>query len=198
MFVTCVEQAGPSWPAVAAICVASLSVMIALLALFSTRAIARRKATLDLIEKRESTDHYREISATFSRLRRTRGFAHLTDPADETALTERRAVLDFLNHYELIAIGIRGKTLDGAFYRQWMMRAFIRDWNDARPFIQQERWRRVDGAWVYFPSVYQHFGEAAQRWSGDALPLDRWSFPPAGPTGGPGDEALPEVPAGLG
>lgn len=173
---------------------ASLSVIIALLALFSTRAIARRKATLDLIEKRESTDHYREISATFSRLRRTRGFAHLTNPLTEADKAERRAVTDFLNHYELIAIGIRGKTLDGAFYRQWMLRAFIRDWNDARPFIQQERWRRVDEAWRYFPSVYQHFGEAAQRWSKEALPLTQASFPPGPPTTGPGDEALPEAP----
>lgn len=157
--------------------------------------VARQKATIDLIEKRESTDYYRASHATFSRLRRSTGFAHLNDPADEAAADERRQVTDYLNHYELIALGIRRGMLSGSFYRSWMGGPFVRDWNAAVGWIERERWKfdaERDG-WRYDPNIYRHFERTARKWSREATrPLGRKGPVPTR-AGGAGDEPLPDL-----
>lgn len=167
-----------------------LSVLIAYFALRNARAIARQKATLDLIEKMETDDHYRQLSDRFSLLRRSGGFGHLNEPSAGDA-KDRRAVLDYLNHYEIVAIGIRENILDSRFYRKWMEGTFVRDWNAAAQFVQRERWKHNKQGWTYRASVYEHYQLMACKWSADAVRLSQASSrPPAAPQGA-GDEALP-------
>jgi Domain of unknown function (DUF4760) len=45
---------------------------------------------------------------------------------------------DYINHYELVAIGIRSNILDERMYRTWMEGPFVRDFNSAADFIQSE------------------------------------------------------------
>lgn len=188
--VVCVQSA-PDWRAWLNPVLVLLSLCIAWLALRNTRSVARQKATLDLIEKKESTEHYRALSRRFSELRRGPGFAHLNDPvAGDKA--DRQVVIDFLNHYEIVAIGIRQNILDARIYRAWMEGAFVRDWNAARDWIQRERWKaRVDGSWEYRGSIYGHYQSVACAWSREAVALDAGSSGPPGTPAGPGDEALP-------
>jgi xanthine dehydrogenase iron-sulfur cluster and FAD-binding subunit A len=51
-----------------------LSTLIAIAAIRNARRVAREKATIDLIEKVESGEHYRQIAQTFSRFRQGPGF----------------------------------------------------------------------------------------------------------------------------
>jgi Domain of unknown function (DUF4760) len=126
--------------------------------ILNARDLARNKATLDLIEKRESTDHYRSINQTFSRLRKTVGFAHLNDPTTEADVGDRQAVVDYLNHYEMVAIGIERKLLDATLYRRWMEGAYVRDWNAAVGWVQRERWKTDDsGNWTYRATILKNF-----------------------------------------
>jgi Domain of unknown function (DUF4760) len=164
---------------------------IALRALHNTRSVARQKATLDLIEKRESTEHYRKISRTFFELQRGAGFLHLVDPI-EADKPLRKDVFDYLNHYEIISIGIRQDILDERIYRAWMEGAFVRDWNAASDFIQRERWKYAkDETWNYRHSIYQNYQHIACRWSKDARILSQESSPPPEYPAGPGDTSLP-------
>ena len=168
-----------------------VSAIIALRALRNTRSVARQKATLDLIEKRESTEHYRAISRTYFELQSGPGFMHLVDPTpDDKPL--RKSVFDYLNHYEIIAIGIRQDILDERIYRAWMEGAFVRDWNAASEFIQRQRWKHADGAWQYRASIYENYQHVACRWSKDAIRLTQNSFPPPNHPAGPGDTPLPK------
>jgi len=160
--------------------IAIVSALVALRALFSARELARKKATIDLIEKTESTPHYRALNAAFSGVRRSHGgFAGLID--DPPSDTLRRQINDYLNHYELIALGIGRGVLDESFYRAWMGKSFVRDWNEAAPWIEQERWRKQpDGGWKYHPSVFEHYERIACRWSREAIRLrDQPRVPPA-------------------
>lgn len=170
----------------------AVTATIALRALRNTRAVARQKATLDLIEKRESTDHYRQISRIFFDLQKGGGFMHLVDPApDEKPL--RKAVFDYLNHYEMVSIGIRQDILDEKIYRAWMEGAFVRDWNAAADFIQRERWKAdAQGNWSYRASVYENYQHVACRWSSEAVNLieDKTKQPQV--PARPGDDPLPE------
>jgi hypothetical protein len=157
--------------------------------------VARQKATIDLIEKSESTTVYRENSVRFSELRRGPGFLHLADPQSDGDRRDRRHVLDHLNHYELVALGIRRGVLSSGFYKRWMGGPFVRDWNAALDFIEVERWKCAPGeAERYDPKVFQNFERIARRWS----PRD--ARPPLGVGGrrpavlaGPGAELLPEL-----
>lgn len=170
-----------------------VSTIVAVIALVNTRRLARRKATLDLIEKGESTDHYRELNKTFSGLRRGKGFAHLSKPAP-TDEDDRSRVNDYLNHYELVAVGIFQRILDEKFYRSWMRAPFVRDWNAAVDFVQRERWRReTDGTWTYNEKIFCNYQKMARRWSKEALcPTAAFSSPPSDMDhGGPGDDPLP-------
>jgi hypothetical protein len=190
----CIVPPAADWRTLIAPALVLISTAVAVLALITTKRIARRKATLDLIEKVESTEHYRSLNATFSRLRRGRGFAHLADPLTPQDEADRARVNDYLNHYELVSVGIFQRILDEAFYRTWMRAPFVRDWNAAVDFVQRERWRRgPDGAWTYNARIYCNYQRMARRWSREALNLtaDYGGGAPGGAGAGPGDEALP-------
>ena len=171
-----------------------ISACIAYLSVATNRRIARQRATLDLIEKVESSEHYRNIVNTFTTLRRGRGFAHLNNPLTDDDKATRRRLNDYLNHYEIVAIGIRAGILDEAFYRDWMRGPLVRDWNAAASFVQRERWKRKpDGEWEYYGKVFLAYERLARRWSREAIMLSKaYSGPPSDEeAGGPGDEALP-------
>lgn len=172
------------------------TIAIALLAIYfaswTAHRVARIKATIDLIEKRESTIVYRDCNATFSHLRRGSGFRHLNNPSPDDQ-DKREQVKDYLNHYELVALGIRKRVLDDDFYRGWMGGPFVRDWNAAGDWIQRERWKRNEaGDWEYDDNIFEHFEFIATRWSRKARRLKAEPrTPPKDGGAGPGDEALP-------
>lgn len=161
--------------------------------MLSARALARQKATLDLIEKAESSDFYRDLNAVFSATRKAGDWAVLHDPKSDDLAARRQKVLDYLNHYELVSIGIRAKILDGGFYRRWMFGAFVRDWNAAADFIQRERWKYYPqvNAWTYRPAAYEAYQALACAWSRDARRLTAEGGRPAGDPASPANAPLP-------
>lgn len=172
---------------------ASLAVGVAYRQLKVTRHIARMRATLDLIEKSESSDHYQKITLIFSKLRRHDAFMALVSP-EERDRPSRLALLAYLNHYETIALFIRRGVLDEETYRAWIIGALIRDWNAASTFIQRERWDwdRTKQAWVYDPDLLSQFQWLAMRWSPEAVRLSV-DYSPVPPYPSPDDQPLPQV-----
>ncbi len=165
--------------------------------MLSTRKVARQRATLDLIEKVESGEHYRNIVHTFTELRRGQGFAHLSNPKTPVDKEARRCVNDYMNHYEMVALGIRTGILDEAFYRDWMRGPLVRDWNAAADWVQRERWKRQeDSSWEYYQSIFLEYEHLARKWSNEAVVLsEEYSGPPPDDeAGGPSDDPLPPPP----
>jgi hypothetical protein len=175
--------------------IAVVSASIAFLGVRNARAVARQKATLDLIEKVESTEHYRTRTSNFTAIKRGKRFGDLVAPVTDADKAARLLLIDYLNHYELIALGIRNNILDAAIYREWMGSAFVGDWNDAADWIQRQRWKRgQDGRWQYDPRAYRNYQHVAQLWSTEARRLDRDSSPEPNDTS-PGDNPLPRLSA---
>jgi len=173
---------------------AVVAVVLALTQLSTTRAIARMRATLDLIEKAESSDHYVRITGVFSDYRRRNAFLDLVEPTDALR-ADRFAVLGYLNHYETIALFIRKKVLDGPTYRDWIIGTLVRDWNAASEFIRRERWGwdSASGQWAYDPTLLQSFEALACSWSSSAVRLRaNPGAPPASPPGRE-DDPLPSL-----
>lgn len=182
-----------NWLYLASLCLVFISVIVATWGVRTARASARQRATLDLIEKVESTPHYQELNRAFSYRRRTDTFAALHSPTEVKDQEDRRKVSNFLNHYELVSIGISEKILDEKFYRNWMAGPFIRDWNAASEFIQNERWKWDAAAkkWIYHAQVFENYQDLATRWSSQAIRLTAETMPPPKLPSGPGDEAYP-------
>jgi len=188
--ILCLADAPIDWRVYITPALVLLSAVIAWLAMRNTRAVARQRATLDLIEKKESTEHYRILSRQFAELRQGAGFMHLVDPV-EADKPVRKAVIDYLNHYEIVSIGILEGILDERIYRAWMEGAFVRDWNAVTDWIQRERWKLRDDKWEYRASIFENYQRVAGRWSNEARSINEKSSPPPTKAAGPGDEPLP-------
>lgn len=183
------------WTQLATPIIIFISAIVAYFGVQMARRTARQRATLDLIEKVESTPHYRERHEVFSRYRRNSAFNVLHSPTDKKEVQERQHVLDYLNHYELVSIGILEKILDEGIYRSWMLHPFVRDWNAAADFVQRERWKwnEEDRKWEYHDPLFAAYQSVARRWSTDAVSISEKTAPPPESPQGPGDEAYPEA-----
>jgi hypothetical protein len=176
--VYCVNDPEPAWKVALSIVPAILlvltviSLLLAARSIRNTRAIARQKATLDLIEKVESTAHYRDVVKAFATLD-TDALEALNAPASDEQKIARQHVLDYLNHYELVAIGIANDILDDGIYRRWMASYAVGDWNKAAQFVQAERWRLNEAGtdFEYRPDIFGNLQKAVGRWSSKAVVL---------------------------
>lgn len=170
-----------------------ISVIAAAWGVISARNTTKERVTLEMIEKVESTPHYRDLHSVFTYHRRSNTFEKLHDPTEEKDKKERQAVIDYLNHYEIVSIGIRKRILDADIYREWMQGPFIRDWNAASDFIQRERWKwdHENHRWYYHERLFQNYQLVATNWSSVARNLtEKTESAPSEPRG-PGDEMIP-------
>lgn len=158
--------------------------------------MARKRATIDLIEKVESTSHYRELQSTFVHHREEGTLPNLNDPKNERDRKDRQDIQDFLNHYELVAIGIKSEILDKEIYVSWMGGPFVRDWNAATDFIQRERWKRDESS----PTGFRYHDKLFEAYQSMALEFDKTAKRLGPESGGPpttpsglGDEPIPNV-----
>lgn len=144
----------------------------------TNRDIARRRATLDLIEKSESTPYYQEMVACFSELRKAGDkFRQIENPTNSEIKKQRAKIISYLNHYELIAIGCANGILDEVTYKTYMRSVVVRDWEAAEPFI--DFMRRPESADItsadHAKSIYANFEALAKKWGASpqmALPLN--------------------------
>lgn len=143
---------------------AAVGGIIAIRAIQTNRAIARLRATLDTIERTESQDHYKELTSTFRTFRRTPGsIEKVLAPQNDADREVRTAILFFLNHYELIAVGFQTDVLDKAFYAEFMRGSVVRDWNAAKPLIEAMRVENESQN----PSpakIFEYFEALAKEW----------------------------------
>lgn len=174
----------------------AISVIIAYWGILQNRRIARKRATLDLIEKVESSNYYRELLEVFHRRKMDSTLEKLSEPKDAVGHKERKSVFSFLNHYELVSLGIQKEILDEEFYKGWMRSSFIDDWIAAKTFIQRERWKKSDDgkSWVYHAKLYEHYNCVAHRWSpGEVEILSEKSGGHPDEPVGPGDQPMAGV-----
>lgn len=141
---------------------ATLAGVMALLSIASQRQVAREKATLDIILKSESDDHYKDLYKNFldtrrdvdSVLNKSTCFLLQSDLSsdDLTQLDE------FINHYELIAIGIKKKILSGKVYKKWMRSVYVKHYIECYHYIQYLRF-------IYPHSkVFENYISLATKW----------------------------------
>lgn len=142
---------------------------IAAWGVISNRAIARRKATLDLITSQERDGDIIKARNVFIDLAKKNGglapYAELDREADEAT----QSIRTVLNEFELISIGIQRGILDFELYRRWHRSGVVKYWEYAAPFVHQLRQRTNNRALFY------EFEELA-RWMRDETMPKRGRF----------------------
>lgn len=74
-------------------------------------------------------------------------------------MKNREGLLAFLNHFELIAIGIEKDTLDEELYKDWMGTSVVRYWYQAQPYIARSRLKNK--------RAFERFCQLAKKWEKD-------------------------------
>jgi hypothetical protein len=117
-----------------------LSLLVACAAILTNRKIARAKATLDLIDATETREFYVALYEHFRRVRTDAIFrTTMLDGTSKTAAADLNRCYEYLNHYEVIAIGFKVGILDEKFYRRWMEWVVLRDYKAGAPIIVAAR-----------------------------------------------------------
>ena len=148
------------------VCVAATGAFIAWRALLANREMARKRATLDYIERSESTEYYQKRYSAFRDARNASSdLSDLFDPKNDALKTQRRLVLDFFNHYELIASGIKFGILDEKIYKSYMRSTVVRDWRAGQPLVEHIRTPTPDsGQDVPADLAFSEFQALAEKW----------------------------------
>ena len=113
---------------------AFLAAAVACLAILSHRRTTARKNTLDFILNHELHD------PVWLQLR-LKVFPILQDPEKWGALVKAKStadkqdVLAWLNHHEIVAVGIKHRTLDQNLYFDWLGSLYRADWELAHNFV---------------------------------------------------------------
>jgi hypothetical protein len=146
------------------------AVVMAAFAISANREIARNRATLDYIERYESTDFYQKISEAFHSIRRRpNGFDDLFVPQTDDNKKLRYSVIQYLNHYENISIGIQFGTLSEEIYYRAFRGAVVADWELAWPFVKNLR-DGIPGGRPPSPRAFVELQWLAERWK-DTKPI---------------------------
>lgn len=149
--------------------IVTIGVVVAVAAIVWNRRVARFKATLDLIEGSESKEFYQVRYRAYRRYRQGGEFRDgVLDPSSEEGQTNRDYCMDFLNHYELVAIACQKGIIDEKFYRLWMGPTLVRDWNCATDLVRAARSPRRPGD-PGGRTAFSEFEALAVKWGGTPL-----------------------------
>lgn len=146
--------------------VIAVSAAIAVFTAFKTmkthRAVARKRATIDVILKLESEPTYQKSLATFKDLRDNNKLLTILDENRSQKDVEAHLdIVTFINHYELICCGMMEDTLDELFYFKWYRGAFLKHWEDLEELVKRIRnIEKNDQTWIRFENF-------ANCWSND-------------------------------
>jgi hypothetical protein len=130
---------GP-WLTVGAILIsATIAALIALHSLEEQRKIARKRATLDMLARKEWDRDYIEARAEFVKLRDVPDGLEMWSRREHQDSPQAINIRNTLNDYELIAVGIKEGILDQELYKRWFKTSFVKDWRAAREYVREIR-----------------------------------------------------------
>lgn len=128
--------------------------------IYNNKKVARLRATLDVVLKNESDKYYIELYENFIKVRDkqnsllSKSHSELIAIQDPIEFSEDQDDIDnFLNHYELIAIGINNKILDEDFYKSWMKSTYIKHYENAENYIKYLQSSDYKNAFINFQKL---------------------------------------------
>jgi Domain of unknown function (DUF4760) len=155
-------------PAAGAI-LATVSVIVAFLVFTYTRRANRRRATLDMVMKtlldegaQKQYRRFREIVRKAQQPDECFKIASLAE-IDQLDSEDRKSVLQQMNVYELMALGIRRKLFDESLYKRWYHNQFMTDYEGVADFVKKLQTTKA--------SIYCEASALYAEWLKDGHPV---------------------------
>jgi len=126
-----------------------------------TQAVAKRRATLDLVLSEQTDPEFLELRNNFVNLRDEGDLVAYAKTPKERAEPNAQ-IRSILNRYELVAIGIKQKTIDEKSYKDWCRTTLVKDWLECKPFVMEIRRQAKN------PNFYCELEWLAKRWANNA------------------------------
>lgn len=140
------------------------SAAIALAAVWVARKTTRERETVALIFKFHWDNDYIRARNVFKRVRDSDtglvACINGNNSKDQKDQTDYDAVLQIMNHYEMISVGINSGILSAEIYDRYYRTRFVKDWIEAKALIAEER--RVadnDRLFVEFETLAKNWAE---------------------------------------
>jgi hypothetical protein len=127
----------------------------------SSRAVARKRAALDLILHIESDGDLIIARNRFIDIIRSDTKSEVYGRDEKRGSEEAKAIRTVLNINELVAVSIRENVIDERVWRKWFNRAFINDYEEMTGYIGEVRTSRGN------PAIFEALEETALRWKAD-------------------------------
>lgn len=132
--------------------------------IFTQRAVARRRATLDLISSLERDGDVIAARSKFIELAKSEGgLANWAGQSNENS-PEAQSIRTVLNEFERFAIGIQRGIIDFELCKRWNRSSVIRYWQHAAPYVHILRTRLNN------PAIYHEYEELVRWMKGEAMP----------------------------
>ncbi|MEM9425667.1 MAG: DUF4760 domain-containing protein [Pseudomonadota bacterium] len=167
-----IVESGPSygpWLSAGAILVSALiAARMAFLGLREQRKIAKKRATLDMLSRREWDADYLSARTEFNRLKTGPTPLETWVNDEHKNTTQSDCIRTVLNDYELIAVGIREDILDEELYKVWFKTSFLRDYNLSKSYIAAMRKKYSSD------QIFAELQNLAESWDDQVrLPLEK-------------------------
>lgn len=124
----------------------------------TNRRIARDRAAIDVIFKREWDARYQQHKAAFNRLRDQDGGIAASLHKDKPDPEDVTVIRSILNDYELIALSIARGVIEEGFYKRWFRGSMIQDFISVEGTILWLRDKTNN------PKLYIEWERLARRW----------------------------------
>ncbi len=143
-------------------------VMAAVGGWFAQHWISKKRATVDFITQTEvGSAKWQEEIRRFAELTNDRTHPQpliaLLDPQTEDQYRDRLLISAVLNHFEMVAVGIKRGAFSNVIYRDWSGTPYVDAWTKAEPYITARRDKKKQ------PTAYEHFEKRAKEWAKKGL-----------------------------
>ena len=105
--------------------------------------LAARRATLEFISNLEiHSSEWSECSDAFKRWKDQGDLRPIINPETDTERRDAVRVIELLNHFEIVAVGIEHKIIDSKLYKEWFRDTYVQYWRVAQPLVEKLRSER--------------------------------------------------------
>ena len=120
---------------------AFIAAAAAVLAIWHQRVIAKKRAMIEALLKKNWDQDYIRARKEFVRLREDRGALLEAAKQVDQSGDDASVIRSILNDYEITALGIKRGILDEEIFKLWFKTSFLEDHDKLRPFIEEIRQR---------------------------------------------------------
>jgi hypothetical protein len=147
------------WIQAGAIAASGIGVIITVLV---NRAVARRRATIDLMLMEETNTGMMETRQKFINLREKGNLVQFA-AKEYLASDETVIIRNILNRYELIAIGCCKHTIDRNIYWDWYRTTLVNDWIALKAFVHEYQRQQNPKLFCKFEALARQWATADER-----------------------------------